>query len=185
MPTSSFVFDVGDADFAREVLERSREVPIVVDFWAPWCGPCRTLGPLLERLAVEHAGAFRLAKVNVDEAPRVAQAFRVQSIPAVKAFRDGAVVAEFVGPHPEASVRQFLTSVVPTETDRDALEGDQRAAAGDRDAAAAAYTAALARDPRHARALLGLARVHAGKGADAEALPLLERVPPGTPLARD
>jgi putative thioredoxin len=185
MPVSSLVFDVGDDDFAREVLERSREVPIVVDFWAPWCGPCRTLGPVLERLAIEHAGAFRLAKVNVDEAPRVAQAFRIQSIPAVKAFRDGAVVAEFVGAHPEASVRQFLTSVVPTEADRDALQGDQRAAAGDRDAAAAAYAAALARDPRHPRALLGLARVHAGKGDDPEALVLLERVPPGTPLARD
>ena len=185
MPASAFVVDVGDRDFEREVLERSREVPIVVDFWAPWCGPCRTLGPVLERLAVEHAGAFRLAKVNVDQAPAVAQAFRIQSIPAVKAFRDGAVVAEFVGAHPEASVRQFLASVVPTEADGLARDGDERALAGDRDAAAAAYTTALARDPRHPRALLGLARVHVAKGNDAEALTLLERVPPGTPLARD
>jgi putative thioredoxin len=185
MPEAPPILDVGDREFEQEVLERSKELPVVVDFWAPWCGPCRTLGPLLERLATEHAGAFILAKVNVDEAPAVAQAFRIQSIPAVKGFRDGAVVAEFVGAHPEAIVRQFLAALLPSEADRLARDGETRAAAGDDDGASRAFTDALARDPRHPRALLGLARLHVAKGDDADALALLERIPPGIPSARD
>jgi putative thioredoxin len=185
MPQTHPVIDVGDRDFEREVLVRSREVPIVVDCWAPWCAPCRALGPVLERLALEHAGAFVLAKVNVDEAPAVAEALRVQSIPAVKAFRDGVLVAEFIGAQPEGAVRQFLVSVLPTDTDRLAREGNEKAAAGDMEGAAAAFRDALARDPRHARALLGLARVHVARGEHAEALALLERIPPGAPVARE
>jgi len=179
------IIDVDDQDFERDVLVRSREVPVVVDFWAPWCGPCRTLGPVLERLAVEHGGAFVLAKVNVDEAPAVAEAFRIQSIPAVKAFRDGALVAEFVGAQPESAVRQFLGSVLPTEADRLACEGDSEAAAGRAATAETAFTEALRHDARQPRALLGLARLRAARGELAEAQSLLERISPSASVARD
>jgi putative thioredoxin len=185
MADDGLVLDVGERDFEREVVVRSHTVPVVVDFWAPWCGPCRTLGPVLERLVREHAGAVVLAKVNVDQAPGIAQAFGIQGIPAVKAFRDGAIVSEFVGALPEQAVRQFLGSVLPTEADRLATDGDARALAGDAGGARTAFTTALAQEPRHGRALLGLARLEAADGHLPEALALLDRMPPGAPVARD
>ncbi|HKA08152.1 MAG TPA: thioredoxin, partial [Gemmataceae bacterium] len=106
--TTQWVIDVGDANFEREVLHRSRQVPVVVDFWAEWCGPCRQLGPQLEKAAVDRKGAFVLAKVNVDEATRLAQYFRIESIPAVLAFKDGQPVNGFVGLLPENELKQFL-----------------------------------------------------------------------------
>lgn len=184
MATAPTVIDVGDETFESEVVERSRRVPVVVDCWAPWCAPCRALGPVLERLAAEYDGAFILAKVNIDESPMVQQALRVQGIPAVKGFRDGGVVAEFVGAQPESAVRRFLEKLLPSEAD--GLTGEGAAlAATDGAAARAKFEQALALEPRHPEALLGLARLHAAESRDADALTLLQRVSPGAPVARE
>jgi putative thioredoxin len=178
MSERQWIVDVGDQDFETEVIERSKTTPVVVDFWAPWCGPCRAIGPLLERLADEHRGAFMLAKVNVDEAPAVAQAFGIQSIPAVKAFRDGMLVGEFVGAQPEGTVRRLLELALPTAADRLVAEAARLAPAG----VEAKLREALALEPRHAGALIALARVLAARDDPAEALRLLELVSPPSPL---
>jgi putative thioredoxin len=177
------IIDVREADFEREVLERSDAVPVVVDFWAPWCAPCRVLGPILERLAEEHAGAFVLARVNSDEAPRLAQALGVRGIPAIRAVRGRAVVAEFEGAQPESFVRRFLAAVLPSEADRRCDAGDAALAAGDAALAESCYRDALALDAIHAASMLGLARVLAARGDAAEALEWLDRIGSGTPAS--
>ena len=182
---SAGVMDVSAATFEADVIEASFERPVVVDFWAPWCGPCRMLGPLLERLAGEAGGAWVLAKVNVDQAPAVAARYGVQGIPAVKGFRDGRVVAEFVGAQPEPAVRRFLERLAPSTADSDAGEGQRRADLGDLAGAEAAFRRALAAQPDHPRALLGLGRVLAESGRVAEAEEALEALPPRTAEARE
>ena len=176
---SAFVFDAGDKDFETAVLERSKQTPVVVDFWAPWCAPCRTLGPLLDRLVTEHNGGFLLAKVNIDENPGLAQALGIQSIPMVVGFRDAQLVAEFVGAQPEAAVREFLNQVLPSPADRLTATGNELLASGKSAEAEAAFRDALAYDTGLEAALLGLARVLAQRGDDAGAVPLLERIAPG------
>ena len=117
MMASDFIVDVSEADFDYEVLAYSQQAPVVVDFWAEWCAPCRVLGPILERIAQEANGGFRLARVNVDDNPNLALRFLVRSIPAVKAFKGGKMVAEFVGAQPEPKVREFLRALVPSQDD--------------------------------------------------------------------
>jgi putative thioredoxin len=149
---------------------------VVVDFWAPWCGPCRTLGPILERLAVQGGGAWLLAKVNADEDPDLVARFGVQGIPAVKAFRDGRVVAEFVGLVPEGSVRSWLEGVVPGPADEAFAEARALLEAGKGEAARGALERALAHRPGHAEALLALSELDLAAGRREEALSRLEKL---------
>lgn len=162
--------DVTDATFATEVVERSRTVAVVVDLWAPWCGPCKTLGPILEQAVAATDGAVELAKVNVDDSPQTAQAFQVQSIPAVYAMRDGKVVDGFIGAQGEAAVAEFVQRLVPTEQES---EVDALVAAGDE----ASLRRALGLDADHEGAVVGLAGLLVADGRGEEALDLLERIP--------
>jgi putative thioredoxin len=176
---SEWIIDVGDQEFESAVIERSKQTPVVVDFWAPWCAPCRTLGPVLERLAQEYGGQFLLARVNVDENPELSAALNISSIPMVLGFRDGQAVAEFVGAVPEAAVRKFLTRVLPSEADNVAAEGDALRANGEIGEAEAKFKRALDLDARCERALVGLAGILAKRDQHDEALALLDRVGPG------
>jgi len=158
------VIEVTDGSFERDVIEASFRQPVVVDFWAAWCQPCRMIGPVLEHLAGEHGGAFVLAKLDVDANPQASAAFRIQSIPAVKAFVDGRVVNEFIGAVPEASIRSFLDTVLPSEADRLAAEGEDAERAGRTEEAESRFQNALREDPHHRLATLGLGRVAASRG---------------------
>ncbi len=173
------IIDVSEATFEFEVIAHSNQIPVVVDFWAPWCGPCRTLGPLLERLAHEANGAFRLAKVNVDENPHLATRFGVQGIPAVKAFKGGQEVAQFVGAQPENMVRRFVRELAPREADRALVEARAFLMARHWNEAEEASQRALRDDPASSAAALCLVRALLAQGKGAGALEVLDAFPGG------
>jgi putative thioredoxin len=155
--------DVNESDFETRVIERSREIPVVVDFWAEWCGPCRVLGPALEAAVAERSGEVELVKIDTDRNPNLALRFQIASIPAVKAFRDGKVVAEFVGALRPPQIAQFLKGLVPSAADKLATADDENS-----------LREALRLDPRNATAALKLGRQLLERGEAAEAFELLD-----------
>jgi putative thioredoxin len=158
--------DVTENTFQTEVLERSQTVPVVVDFWADWCGPCRQLGPVLERAVAARAGKVELVKVDVDANPMLSQTFGIQSIPAVKAFRDGKVVSEFIGAQPPVAVERFLDELAPSEADELVTQGDEES-----------LRRAVALEPSRADAAVPLAKILHSRGDVDGALSILKEVP--------
>ncbi|MFL5908031.1 MAG: thioredoxin [Solirubrobacterales bacterium] len=160
------ISDVTEHDFQAKVVERSKQVPVVVDFWAEWCGPCRTLTPALEQAVHGRGGDIELVKLDTDANQRIAQAYGIQSIPAVKAFKDGEVVDEFIGAIPPAAIEEFLNRIVPSEADRLVEAGDEES-----------LRKAHELDPRNPQAAIGLARAALSSDEPGEALELLRPFP--------
>jgi putative thioredoxin len=166
------MIDVTDATFEEEVLRRSSEVPVVVDLWAPWCGPCRTLGPIIEKVVDATEGGGALAKVNVDENPAISGSFQVQSIPAVFALKDGKVVDGFIGALPEAAVADFVAKLTPQPSEADLLVAEAL-----RDGSEEPLRQALEVQPDHEDAIVALGGLLVARGDSEEAIALLGRIP--------
>ena len=178
---SATTYDVTTAGFEKDVIEKSDEVVVVIDFWAPWCGPCKTLGPILEDEIGKLDGRAVLARINVDENPELAQAFQAQSIPMVVAIHKRRPVSSFLGAQPRDVVEQWLKQVVPSAAETSLESAKKLLAEHEYAQAETVLRKVLAANPNDQTALLELARVLARRGERAEALVLLDRVPAGTP----
>jgi putative thioredoxin len=177
MTESNFIFEVTAENFGTIVLEGSRTVPVLVDFWAPWCGPCKTLTPILTKLAEEYRGRFILAKINTEEQQALAGQFGIRSIPTVRLFKAGQPVDEFMGALPETELRAFLDRHIPRESDRMVAQANQLARQGDLDAAIRLVEEANKRDPDNLRVLIAYASFKAVLGETGEAERILAALP--------
>ena len=174
---TEYIKIVTESDFEYEVIAFSKQVPVIVDFWAEWCHPCKTLTPVLEKLAFEAQGAFRLAKVDVDENPNLALRFEVRSIPNVKAFRDGRVVAEFLGLQPEPRIREFIHNLAPSQIDLLLEKGQSQLEAMDWSAAEKSFSKFLEKSPDNPAGLLGLLKTYLMQGMYADANNIINEFP--------
>ena len=171
------VKDIDQQEFGTEVLQRSNDVPVVVDFWATWCEPCKTLGPALEAIAAEYDGKFDLVKVDVDQNQALSQQFGIQSIPTVIAFKDGKPISQFMGAIPDAQIREFIDAILPTELDLMVEQARDLVLEGDEVAASAVFSQVLEQVPDHAEAGTGLASLLIANGDTESALIVLGRLP--------